>query len=155
MLITDQPIDLNAFIEVRPPQDCGGNAFFVGRVRDHNEGKRVRRLYYECYEPMAKKQIQKIIEAAIATTGAREIRVVHRIGYLEVGDIALAVSASGAHRKEAFEACRRVIDRIKEDVPIWKKEIYEDSTHDWVVCQHNDKRSHSNADHAEASHSVL
>ncbi len=139
MFITDQPIDLNAYIGVAPGRNCGGSAFFVGRVRDHHEGKRVRRLFYECYQPMAEKEIQKIIESVIVTTGAKEIRVVHRVGWLEVGDTAVAISASGSHRKEAFDACRQVIDRIKEDVPIWKKEVYEDETHDWVVCQPNQK----------------
>ena len=155
MLITDQPIDLNAFTAVRPSEDCGGSAYFIGRVRDHHEGKRVKRLFYECYRSMAEKEIKKIVERAISETGVREIRVTHRMGWLEVGDIAIAIAASGAHRAEAFDACRRVIDRIKENVPIWKKEVYTDTTHDWVVCQHNDKRRHPHADHTEASHSVL
>ena len=155
MLITDQPIDLNVFAGITPPPNCGGSALFVGRVRDHHEGKRVRRLFYECYQPMAEKEIQKIISAVMVETGARQIDVIHRVGWLEIGEIAVVVSASGAHRAEAFEACRQIINRIKETAPIWKKEVYEDSTHDWVVCQHNNKRSYSNAGHAETSHSVL
>lgn len=155
MRITQKPIDLGAFTEVSPTLDCGGSVLFVGRVRDHHEGKRVKRLFYECYNPMAEKEIQKIISAVMAQTKVRQIDVIHRVGWLEIGEIAVAVSASGAHRAEAFEACRLVIDRIKENVPIWKKEVYEDATHDWVVCQHNNKRSSSHADHAETSHSVL
>ena len=155
MLITDQPIDLNSFTGKIPLSDCGGSAFFVGRVRDRNEGKRVRRLFYECYRPMAEKEIQKIIRTAIAETGARQIDVVHRIGWLEIGEIAVVVSASGEHRGEAFEACRQVIDRIKENVPIWKKEVYEDTTHDWVVCQHNEKRSTTHANNTEGNYSIL
>ena len=136
MLITDQSINLDEFTGIKPPQDCGGTALFIGRVRDHHDGKKVRRLFYECYEPMARQQIQKIIEAVTAETGVREIRVVHRIGWLEVGEIAVVVSASGAHRKEAFEACRQAIDRVKKDVPIWKKEVYADGSDEWVICGH-------------------
>ncbi len=155
MLITNQPIDLNEFTAVRPSEDCGGSAYFIGRVRNHHEGKKVKRLFYECYKPMAEKEISKIISIIALETNVIEIHVIHRIGWLEVGDIVIAISASGAHRAEAFDACRKVIDRIKEHVPIWKKEVYEDATHDWVVCQHNDERSHSNANHSETSHSVL
>lgn len=145
MLITDQPIDLNEFTAVRPPEDCGGSAYFFGRVRNHHEGKKVKRLFYECYKPMAEKEISKIVTTVTSETGVIEIRVVHRIGWLEVGDIAIAIAASGGHRAEAFDACRMVIDRIKESVPVWKKEVYEDATYDWVVCQHNGKRSRSQA----------
>lgn len=155
MRITQKPIDLEAFTGSSPTQDCGGSVFFVGRVRDHHEGKRVKRLFYECYQPMAEKEIQRIIDAVIAKTEVRQIDVIHRVGWLEIGEIAVAVSASGAHRAEAFEACRQVIDRIKENVPIWKKEVYSDMTHDWVVCQHNNKRSYSHDDHTEASHNVF
>lgn len=154
-MITDRPIDLNEFTGIEPPRDCGGTALFVGRVRDHHEGKKVRRLFYECYHPMAEKQIKKIIEAVTAETGVRDLCVIHRVGWLEVGEIAVAVSASSAHRKEAFEACRQVIDRIKEDVPIWKKEVYGDLTHDWVECQHNDKRGNQHANITEASHCIF
>ena len=137
MLITERPIDLSQFAAEAPPEDCGGSAFFVGRVRDHHEGRKVRKLFYECYLPMAEKEIVKIMETVKSETGVRQVKVVHRIGWLEVGDIAIAISASGAHRQEAFWACRELIDRIKETVPIWKKEIYEDATQSWVVCRHS------------------
>ena len=104
---------------------------------------------------MAEKEIQKIIRAVMAETGARQIDVIHRVGWLEIGEIAVVVSASGAHRAEAFEACRQAIDRIKENVPIWKMEVYEDTTHDWVVCQHNEKRSTTHANNTEFSHNIL
>ena len=86
---------------------------------------------------MAEKEIHKIIESVKLETGVKEIRVIHRIGWLEVGEIAIAIAASGAHRAEAFQACRQVIDRIKADVPIWKKEVYEDDLQAWVICNHN------------------
>lgn len=137
MFITEDPIELDRFCAISPPPDCGGTVLFVGRVRNHHEGKKVLRLFYESYHSMAEKEIQKIIDDVRVKSGANEIRVIHRTGWLEVGDIAVVISASGAHREEAFTACRGVIDRIKRDVPIWKKEIYEDSTHSWVICKHN------------------
>lgn len=120
-----------------PPADCGGSAYFLGRVRNHHEGRKVKRLFYECYQPMAEKEIRKIVESVKLETGVKEIRIVHRIGWLEVGEIAVAIAASGAHRAEAFQACRHMIDRIKDDVPIWKKEVYEDGIQEWVICSHN------------------
>lgn len=134
-MITDKPINLGEVVGAGPSSDCGGTAIFIGRVRDHDDGKTVARLFYECYRPMAEKQIGGIIRTLTAETGAKEIRVIHRIGWLEVGEIAVVVVASGAHREEAFRACRRTIDRIKLDVPIWKKEIYGDLTQEWVACR--------------------
>lgn len=141
MFITDKAIDLGEFAVAPLPRGCGGTALFAGHVRDHHEGRKVDRLLYECYASMAENQIQRIVAAVSAETGVKEIRVIHRVGWLEVGDVAVAISASGAHRQEAFAACRQVIDRIKEDVPIWKKEVYEDATQDWVICTHNNEGS--------------
>lgn len=154
-LITNKSINLSKFISVAPPRDCGGEALFVGRVRDHHEDKRVKRLFYDCYESMAEKQIRKILNDVKAETGVSELRVIHRVGWLEVGEVAVAVSASSAHRKEAFDACRRVIDRIKDDVPIWKKEVYEDETQDWVVCQHKHTGRHHYENSTEASYRIF
>lgn len=136
MFITDKPIRLEEFAALAPPEHCGGTTLFVGRVRSPHEGKKVSRLLYECYQPMAEKQIGKIVSGVKAATRVDEIRILHRVGWLEIGEIAVAISASGAHRDEAFTACRQVIDRIKQDVPIWKKEVYEDSSENWVVCAH-------------------
>ena len=134
MFITDQPIDLVSFLGKNPPATCGASVFFVGRVRNHDEGKKVSRLFYECYQELAEKEIGNILTAVKQNTQVEDIRVVHRVGWLEIGDIAVAISASSAHREQAFIACRQVIERIKQDVPIWKKEIYEDSSENWVVC---------------------
>lgn len=136
MFVTEEPIPVSKFCSVFPPRDCGGTALFFGRVRDYSEGKKVLRLFYECYRPMAEREIRKIVEAVKSEMAVKEIRVIHRVGWLEVGDVAVAISVSSAHRREAFAACREVIDKIKHDVPIWKKEVYEDSTQEWVVCQH-------------------
>lgn len=137
MFITKEPICLEEFIALAPPEHCGGTTFFVGRVRNHHEGKKVKRLFYECYHSMAEKEIEKIVNNVISETAVSEIRVLHRVGWLEIGDIAVTVSASGVHRDEAFTACRQVIERIKQDVPIWKKEVYEDESQSWVVCTYD------------------
>lgn len=143
-MITDQPIDLNQWLAQQPAPGCGASAFFVGRVRNHHQGKKVTRLFYECYVPMAEKQITAIAETVKQKTGVQEIRVIHRVGWLEIGEAAVVISVSSAHRQEAFAACREVIDRIKQDVPIWKKEIYQDLSHDWVACtHHNGKALHN------------
>jgi len=136
MYLTKDSIEPARFVSAKTAPHCGGVDVFFGVIRDYNEGKSVKELFYDCYEPMAEKEIAKVIERAKSETGVHEIRVLHRIGRLRVGEVAVAIMASGAHRQEAFAACRQVIDEIKQDVPIWKKEVYEDSTHDWVVCRH-------------------
>jgi len=109
----------------------GGLALFVGVVRDHNEGKRVTRLDYSAYIPMAEKELDRIAaEIGAAHPGAR-VAFRHRIGSLKVGDVAVAVAASAPHRDEAFAACRAGIEAIKSRVPIWKKEFGPDGS-SWV-----------------------
>ena len=136
MFITKRPIDLAEFLAQKPGQTCGAVASFVGAVRNHDHGKPVSRLYYECYPSMAEKQIQSIVDEAKGRWAVEEVRVTHRIGWLEVGEAAVAIAVSSAHREEAFAACRHVIERIKTNVPIWKKELFEDGTSDWVLCGH-------------------
>ena len=113
-------------------------ASFVGLVRNHDEGKAVKRLYYECYFPMAEKMIENLITQAHNKWKLDEIRVLHRVGQLAIGEIAVAIAVGSAHREEAFESCRFLIERIKHEVPIWKKQIFEDGESEWVSCGHND-----------------
>ena len=101
---------------------AGGVAVFVGVVRDHAEGKAVARLEYEAHEALAEREMRRVLEAIAAATPGIRIAALHRVGSLAVGDRAVVVAASAPHRAEAFEACRLAIDRIKETVPIWKKE---------------------------------
>ena len=109
----------------------GGLALFVGVVRDHNEGRRVTRLEYSAYIPMAEKELDRIAaEIAAAHSGAR-IAFRHRLGSLSIGDVAVAVAAAAPHRAEAFAACRAGIEAIKARVPIWKKEFGPDGS-SWV-----------------------
>lgn len=100
----------------------GGIVTFVGCVRNVSEGKRVEYLEYEAYEPMALEKLRQVTNEAQARWPILAIALQHRLGRLEIGDDAVVIAVSCPHRAEAFEACKYVIDRIKEVVPIWKKE---------------------------------
>ena len=141
-ILTEQPIRLDPLIDqVRAP-DRGGIAIFLGLVRDHHQGKGVLGLDYSAYGEMAERETAKII-AEVTSRGSRVAVVVqHRIGALTVGDTAVAVVAASAHRAEAFEACRYVIEELKKRVPVWKKEMFVDGTVEWVDPTAGPKASH-------------
>ena len=107
---------------------------FEGIVRDHHEGKAVESIFYDAYRPMAEKEMDAIVREIAARYPDVALTVVHRLGHLVVGDSSIAIVASSPHRAEAFEACRMMIDRIKETVPIWKKERGPDGE-EWVGWQ--------------------
>lgn len=132
--IREAPLSVDdALAAVRRP-DAGGIALFVGVVRDENEGKAVTLLEYEAYPSMAHKEMRAIVtELEREIPGAR-LAVLHRVGRLEIGDIAVVCAASAPHRAEAFGACRELIDRIKARVPIWKREHGPEGPH-WVGWQ--------------------
>ena len=138
MFITDDPINLSEFFSKEVDPTCGATASFVGVVRDHDHGKPVQKLYYECYVSMADKQIRAILENAKRCWPVRNVQVLHRIGWLNVGEAAVVISVSSAHRDEAFAACRYMIEEIKGKVPIWKKEVFKDGTSEWVLCAHQE-----------------
>ncbi|MBI1870304.1 MAG: molybdenum cofactor biosynthesis protein MoaE [Chlamydiae bacterium] len=134
--ITQEPIRLEKVLRTSIPLSCGAMVLFIGIVRNHDEGKSVQKLFYECYPEMAEKEIHSIIEQAQKNFSVEDVRVVHRIGWLEVGELALVIMVSSAHRPEAFSACRAILEEIKKTVPIWKKEVYMDGTSEWVSpCQ--------------------
>lgn len=134
MHITHEMISVDDFLKEKPAASSGATVHFIGTVRNHQDDRAVKKLYYECYESMAEKQIAAIIGRAKHAHGAERIRILHRVGWLEIGDVAIIIEASSAHRDEAFSACRAVIEEIKKSVPIWKKEVYEDGTSGWVLC---------------------
>ncbi|MGI8826139.1 MAG: molybdenum cofactor biosynthesis protein MoaE [Chloroflexota bacterium] len=113
------------FDAVRRP-GSGGIVTFVGSVRNESQGKSVERLEYEAYEPMAIESLQRIVDEAMSTWPVNSVAIQHRLGVLEVGEDAVAIAVSCPHRAEAFAACQFLIDRLKEVVPIWKKEHGED-----------------------------
>lgn len=137
MHITHQPISVEAFLKEKPSASCGASVHFIGTVRNHQDGRAVKKLYYECHKSMADKEIAAIIDRVMRSYGVNRIGVLHRVGWLEVGDVAIIIETSAAHREEAFQACRAVIEEIKKKVPIWKKEVYEDGTSEWVLCSHS------------------
>jgi molybdopterin synthase catalytic subunit len=129
---THDDIDYHALTEqVRRP-DCGGVVLFLGTVRDLTDGKVTVALDYEAYPGMAEKKMAEIERETRQRWPVGEIALVHRLGHLDVGAVSVAVAVSSPHRAEAFEACRYAIDRLKELVPIWKKENWADGSMEWV-----------------------
>ena len=120
--LTDDPIDPQALVNRVMRQSDGAYVLFEGVVRNHHDGKAVESIFYDAYRPMAEKEIDKVVREVEARFPDVALAVVHRLGQLVVGDSSIAIVAASAHRAEAFEACRMTIDRIKETVPIWKKE---------------------------------
>ncbi|ANH80516.1 molybdenum cofactor biosynthesis protein MoaE [Niabella ginsenosidivorans] len=131
VIISDRPLDTAACISSATDAACGGVVSFAGVVRNSTNNKKVLRLEYECYEPMALKEMKKIAKAAIRLYAARSIVIQHRTGILYTGDIAVVIVAGAPHREAAFDACRYAIDTLKQTVPIWKKEVFEDGE-EWV-----------------------
>lgn len=132
--ITEEPIFLERLVNGKLASSSGARAVFAGYVRDTNEGKQVSKLFYECYVSMAERQIESIVDEANKKWPLNRVFVLHRVGWLSVGEIAIVVVVDSAHRKEAFAACEWIVDAVKRDVPIWKKEVYVDKTNDWVEC---------------------
>ena len=124
--ITQNPIDVNGLLQKVRTEEDGGIALFLGTVRRHSRHEKVIWLEYEAYPAMALRSFQTIAEEVHRQWGVERISIVHRVGRLQVGDIAVAVVAASPHRKEAFKACQYAINRVKEISPIWKKELTEE-----------------------------
>ncbi len=129
--VTDRPLELSALFEAVSDPAHGGQASFVGTVRDHHEGHDVLAVTYEAFEPLAKKVLAEIALEAGRRHGAK-VAAAHRLGKLAVGQASVAVAASAVHRAEAFAACREVIEEIKKRLPVWKKEHYVDGDSAWL-----------------------
>jgi molybdopterin synthase catalytic subunit len=114
---------------------AGGFVSFEGWVRDHNEGKEVTALEYEAYQELALKQGDRIVAQALERFPIRRALCIHRVGALQLTDMAVWVGVSAVHRGEAFDACRYIIDEVKHSVPIWKKEHYRSGDSGWVNCE--------------------
>ncbi|HSW39993.1 MAG TPA: molybdenum cofactor biosynthesis protein MoaE [Acidobacteriota bacterium] len=124
--LTHDPIDTVGIARrLQKPED-GALVIFEGVVRDNARGKSVRYLEYEAYESMALKKIEETGSLARTRFDIRDIAVVHRLGRMEIGECSIVIAVASAHRGPAFDACRFAIDTIKEIVPVWKKEFYED-----------------------------
>lgn len=124
---------IEAHLLARP--DAGALASFEGRVRNHHEGRQVVKLEYEAYEDLAVKEGEKVLQEARQRFAVLDVECTHRIGELQIGDVAVRVDVLAGHRQEAFEACSWIIDAVKERVPIWKKETYAEGDHGWVNAE--------------------
>ena len=112
--------------------EAGAVVTFEGVVRNNSKGRIVRCLEFEAYPPMAEKKMKDIADEIYSKWGLDKVAMMHRIGRLEIGEVIVAIAVASPHRKEAFEACQYAIDRLKEVVPIWKREIWQDGTEEWV-----------------------
>jgi molybdopterin synthase catalytic subunit len=130
--LTHDPIDYHALTEEVRRGNCGAVVLFLGTVRDLTGEKVTVALDYEAYPGMAEKKMAEIEADTRGRWPVGEIVMIHRLGHLDVGDISVAVAVSCPHRAQAFEACRHAIDRLKELVPIWKKENWADGSTEWV-----------------------
>ena len=143
------------FDDIQHFPECGGIGIFVGTVRNHHQGKAVRALKYTAYAPVAEKMIREIEQQIQIKYQVSYVRVVHRIGELEVGETAIIAMAYAAHRREAFAACEEAVERVKHEVPVWKEEFYTDGSSQYVegCCirkDHGPETNHSH--HAEEAH---
>ncbi len=145
-----EPLDIQALRAELEGAAAGGYSSFEGWVRNHNEGRQVRRLEYEAFEALAVKEGERIVAEALARFGIERAACAHRVGSLEIGEIAVWVGVSARHRHEAFLACRYIIDAVKHRVPIWKKEHYLEGDSGWVNCERCAADAPSPADHADA-----
>ena len=116
----------------------GAGVLFFGMIRDHSQGRKVKFLNYEAYESMAERLLDDLVKEAQRTWRLEDVRLLHRTGRLELGDIAVAIDVRSAHREEAYLASRFLIEQIKHQVPIWKKEYFEDGTSEWSLCAHKE-----------------
>ena len=131
LALRDTPIDAAEVLRAVEDAGAGGVVSFTGIVRDTDGGKGVTALEYVAH-PDAEAALRRVAEAVVADLPVRAVAAVHRIGLLAVGDVAVVVAAAAAHRGEAFEAARRLIDDLKETVPIWKRQVFADGAQEWV-----------------------
>ncbi|MCF3961420.1 molybdenum cofactor biosynthesis protein MoaE [Streptomyces fuscigenes] len=131
LAIRDTPLSLDEVFAAVGDPAAGGTALFVGTVRDHDGGADVDALGYTGH-PTAQAELRRVAEKVAADFPVRGLAAVHRVGDLAVGDLAVIVAVSCPHRAEAFAACRRFIDDLKHEVPIWKHQNFSDGTEEWV-----------------------
>jgi len=132
--IVEQPIDVAAVTGAVADAATGATVTFIGTTRDHNDGRTVTQLEYEAYPEMALAEMRKIGATAMQRWPIARIAIVHRLGVVPIGEASVVIAVSSAHRSAAFAACHFAIDRLKEVVPIWKREHFEGGTV-WIGSQ--------------------
>lgn len=130
--LLDEAIDAQRLKDMLQDEQCGALATFEGWVRNHNNDSRVTSLTYYGYEKLAINQGKLIIEEAKRLFDIENAVAIHRIGALEIGDMAVWVGVSSKHRYPAFDACKWILDTIKADIPVWKQEYYQDQSSKWL-----------------------
>ena len=133
--ITSTPLEQINLREGLTAGSAGALSSFEGWVRNHNEGKKVSALEYEAYESLCTAEAAKIFQEVHEQFDCVAAKCFHRVGKLNVGDMAVWVGVTAAHRDASFKACRYIIDQIKTRLPIWKKEYYEQGDSGWVACE--------------------
>jgi molybdopterin synthase catalytic subunit len=123
--VTSAPLDSTSLVALVDKNGDGAVVTFAGLVRDHNQGRQVRFLEYEAYEPLAIRALQRIIDEAGERWPGARLAVHHRLGRLEIGEASILIAAASPHRADAFAACRYTIERVKQIVPIWKREHFD------------------------------
>ena len=131
--VSADPIDVSALEGAVEHAEAGARALFRGVVRNHDGGRRVVRLEYEAH-PSAEQVLAEVVAEFAARDGVLAVAASHRVGVLDVGDVALVVAVSCAHRREAFEVCAQLVDEIKHRLPVWKRQVFDDGTDEWVNC---------------------
>jgi len=131
--VTADPLDIGEAVAFVADRGAGGTCVFVGTVRDRSEAGEVTGLTYEAWDELARERLEELGRELLDTWPLRKVALLHRIGDLAVGDASVVVACSSGHRAEAFEACRRGIERLKQDVPIWKKEHLTAGEAHWVM----------------------
>jgi molybdopterin synthase catalytic subunit len=129
--LRDTPLSVDEVLAAIADPGAGGTAMFVGTVRDEDHRRAVTGLGYSAH-PQATDQLRVVMEKIVADYDVRAIAAVHRVGDLKVGDLAVVVAVACPHRDEAFAACRRLIDELKAEVPIWKHQVFADGGSEWV-----------------------
>ena len=134
--LTTDPIDISSAARRVVPPECGATVTLDGYVRKFTKERETLHLFYEAYEPMALKEMQKLIDQAKRDFEISHVGIVHRLGKLEIGETSVVISVAAPHRKAAFAACEWLIRELKRTVPIWKKEVFEDGAV-WVEGEGN------------------
>jgi molybdopterin synthase catalytic subunit len=131
LALRDTPLDVTEVLRAVEDPRAGGVVSFTGLVRDHDGGRGVAELEYTAH-PRAEAGLRAVAEAVAADLPVHGLAAVHRTGLLQVGDVAVVVAASAAHRDQAFAAARRLIDDLKATVPVWKRQVFDDGEQEWV-----------------------
>lgn len=154
--IQDTALTQDSFASIASFPECGGIGIFIGTVRNHHEGKAVNALKYTSYTPVSEKMIRQIELEIQQKYAVSYVRVIHRIGMLNIGEKAIIALAYAAHRREAFAACEEAVERVKHEVPIWKEEFYQDGSSQYVegCCIRKDYDINPVIDTAHKNHDV-